>query len=108
MSNYPLWKRDKSNPEILTPQNSFYSEEYCESHFDLYLTTHLYKNENGKFQKYYRLHASTAHTPEQAFAYEIKCPNCGNTMKQVGSQKSSKDLGLYTCKHCKRLGGYTK
>ena len=52
MSNYPLWKRDKSNPEILTPQNSFYSEEYCENHFDLYLTTHLYKNENGKFQKY--------------------------------------------------------
>lgn len=37
MSNYPLWKRDKSNPEILTPQNSFYSEEYCENHFDLYL-----------------------------------------------------------------------
>ena len=52
MSNYPLWKRDKSNPEILTPQNSFYSEKYCENHFDLYLTTHLYKNENGKFQKY--------------------------------------------------------
>lgn len=52
-------------------------------------------------QKYYRLHAKHDHTPEMALAYEIKCPKCGQIMKQVTRQNSFTELGLYTCKHCK-------
>lgn len=102
MSNYPLMKLNKYDQDILTPQNTFYSEEYCARMCDLYLTEQVHRNEKGRLQKYYRLHAKEAHTPEMALAYEIKCPKCGNTMKQVTRQNTYTELGLYTCKCCNR------
>lgn len=102
MSNYPLFSMNKKDPDILTPQNSYYSEQYCEQHCKLYLTTQVHQNEKGRYQAYYRLHASTAHTPEQALAYEIKCPKCDSIMKQVTRQNTGTELGLYTCKRCNR------
>ena len=102
MSNYNLQKLNKTDRNILTPQNTFYSKEYCDAHCDLYLTEQLDRNENGKSQRNYRLHARAAHTPEMALAYEIKCPKCGNTLKQIARQRTLQDLGLYTCKGCNK------
>lgn len=102
MSNYPLMKLNKYDQDILTPQNAFYSEEYCARMCDLYLTEQVHRNEKGRPQRYYRLHAKYDHTPEMALAYEIKCPKCGNTMKQVTRQNTYTELGLYTCKCCNR------
>ena len=100
MHNYPLFKMNRNDPDTLTPQNSYYSEQYCERHCNLYLTTQVHQNKKGRLQEYYRLHASTSHTPEQALAYEIKCPKCGAIMKQVTRQNTGTELGLYTCKRC--------
>ena len=102
MSIYPLIRANKNDRDVLTPQNTYYSEEYCKQMCDLYLTTHYVKNGNGQLNNYYRLHAKHDHTQEMAFAYEIKCPKCGNTLKQVGRQNTYTELGLYTCKHCNK------
>ena len=102
MSNYNLMRLNKTDRNILTPQNTSYSKEYCDAHCDLYLTEQLDRNEDGKSQRNYRLHARAAHTPEMALAYEIKCPKCGNTLKQIARQRTLTDLGLYTCKCCNK------
>ena len=81
---------------------SLSSWKFKESSYDLYLTEQLDRNENGKSQRNYRLHARAAHTPEMALAYEIKCPKCGNTLKQIARQRTLTDLGLYTCKCCNK------
>ena len=52
--NYPLMKLNKYDQDILTPQNTYYSEEYCARICDLYLTDQLHRNEKGNMQKYYR------------------------------------------------------
>lgn len=99
--NYPLTV-DKKDGVTLTPHNSYYSDEYASKMCDLYLNVKLYRNEQGKMQKYYRLYAQQDHTIEQALAYNIKCPSCGATLKQVGRQNSYNELGLYTCPRCAR------
>lgn len=100
--NYPLMRLNKKDSNQLTPQNSYYSKEYCERMCKLYLTDELHRNEHGKMQKYYRLHARDNHTQEEALAYDVKCPRCGHDMKQVTRQNSYTELGLYTCKHCNK------
>lgn len=45
--NYPLMKLNKYDQDILTPQNTYYSEEYCARICDLYLTDQLHRNEKG-------------------------------------------------------------
>lgn len=100
--NYPLMRLNKKDRDQLTPQNTFYSEEYCKAMCDLYLTEEHHRNEKGHIQKYYRLHAKNDHTPEMALAYDIKCPKCSNMLKQVTRQNTYTELGLYTCKHCNR------
>ena len=55
--NYPLNKTNKKHPEILTPSHSSYSDEYAERMCDLYLSDHIFRNEQGELQEYYRLHA---------------------------------------------------
>lgn len=100
--NYPLMKLNKQNRNILTPQNTYYSEEHCKEYCDLYLTTQCYKDERGKEQTCYRLHAKADHTQEQALAYDIQCPKCGHVMKQIARQNSYTELGLYTCRECNR------
>lgn len=62
--NYPLMRLNKKDSNQLTPQNSYYSKEYCERMCKLYLTDELHRNEHGKMQKYYRLHARDNHTQE--------------------------------------------
>lgn len=98
--NYPLLTLNKADRNLLTPQKSYCSDEYCKKMRRLYLSDEVHRNEKGNMQKYYRLHAAHEHTLDQALAYEIKCPSCGNIMKQVAHQNSSTELGLYTCKHC--------
>lgn len=98
--NFPLMKLNKKNRNILTPQKSYYSEEYCQEHCDLYLTDQMCKGENGKAQHCYRLHAKADHTQDQALAYDIQCPKCGHVMKQIARQNSHTELGLYRCREC--------
>ena len=45
--NYPLHKTNKEHPEILTPSHSSYSDEYAERMCDLYLSDHIFRNEQG-------------------------------------------------------------
>ena len=103
--NYPLHNENKKHPEILTPARSSYSDAYAERMCDLYLSDHIFRNEQGELQEYYRLHARDRHTPEMALAYDIKCPKCGAILKQVARQSSCTELGLYTCKVCNKDQG---
>ena len=100
--NYPFHNENKKHPEILTPARSSYTDAYAERMCDLYLSDHIFRNEQGELQEYYRLHARDWHTPEMALAYDIKCPKCGAILKQVARQNSGTELGLYTCKVCNK------
>ncbi len=100
--NYPIFQ-NKVNWRLLEPANSWYSEEYTQRHYDLYLTTEYVKDENGRQRKYYRLNANKPHSIEIALAYEIKCPRCGHKhLKQVGRCKDLYSLGLYECPACNK------
>ena len=97
---YPVHGQSKGSN--LRASSSSYSEEYAQRMCDLYLKTEVARNEKGRMQKYYRLHAKQDHTPEMALAYNIQCPDCCHTLKQVGRQISYNKLGLYTCPVCNR------
>jgi hypothetical protein len=100
MANYPLMKMNKEG-RLLRPQHSFYSDEYAQKMCDLYLSSSIKKDEQGKLHKYYRLHAKQAHNMEMAFTYDIHCPNCKSGMlKQIGSSLNYNELGLYRCPVC--------
>lgn len=101
MAVYPIFKVNKEGT-VLRATNSYYSREYAERMCELYLTDELYKNEQGKVKKYYRLNAKNMHTPEMALAYDVDCPSCKNRMKQVGRQLSANQLGLYNCPICNK------
>ena len=97
---YPLRGQAKGN--CLTPSNSYYSEEYAQRMCDLYLSDEIAKNEKGRTQRFFRLHAMRSHTQEKALAYDIKCPKCNGSLKQISRQISLNELGLYTCPACNR------
>ena len=86
----------------MNASHSYYSEEYAQRMCSLYLTDELSRDETGKIKRTYRLHASSDHTEEMAFAYEIHCPKCGNHLKQIGRQLTLNTLGLYKCPVCDR------
>ena len=99
---YSLSKNNKEGT-FLHAMSTYYSEEYAQAMCELYLEDELVKDEHGKMKKFYRLHAKNAHTLEQAFAYDIDCPNCSNgRLKQVGRQLSNTELGLYACPNCSK------
>ena len=100
--NYPLHKTNKEHPEILTPSHSSYSDAYAERMCDLYLSDHIFRNEQGELQEYYRLQARDKHTPEMASACDLKCARRGAILKQVARQNSGTELGLYTCRVCNK------
>ena len=97
---YPLHGQKKGN--YLTASSSSYSEEYAQRMCDLYLSDEVHRNEKGRMQKYYRLHAKHDHTQEMALAYDIQCPKCSGRLKQIGRQLSFNELGLYTSPACNR------
>jgi C4-type Zn-finger protein len=97
--NYPLIKLNKTE-NLLRPTHSSYSDEYAQRMCDLYLSDEIHMDEKNHPHKYYRLHAKNAHSEEMALAYDIKCPSCGQTLKQVGRTLNYNDLGLYVCKRC--------
>lgn len=97
---YPLRGQAKGN--LLTPSNSYYSEEYARRMCDLYLSDEVAKDEEGKVRKFYRLHAKHDHTQEMALTYGIKCPKRSASLKQIGRQISLNELGLYSCPACNR------
>lgn len=101
MAVYPAFKMNKQGT-LIGSTTSTYSEEYAERMCSLYLTDELYRNEEGRMQKYYRLNAKEMHTPEMALAYDLDCPRCKNRMKQVGRQLSANTLGLYNCPVCNK------
>lgn len=82
---FPLTKLNKEGT-LLNASHSYYTEEYAQRMCSLYLTDELSRDETGKIKRTYRLHASSDHTEEMAFAYEIHCPKCGNHLKQIGRQ----------------------
>ena len=98
---FPLTKLNKEGT-LLNASHSYYSEEYAQRMCCLYLTDELSRDETGKIKRTYRLHASSDHTEEMAFAYEIHCPKCGNHLKQIGRQLTLNTLGLYKCPVCDR------
>ena len=100
--NYPLKAFNKKALNHLTPMHASYSEEYTARMFDLYLTDELERDETGRIRKFYRLNARYDHSQEAALAYDIDCPSCGNTLKQVGRQLTYNKLGLYMCPCCNR------
>lgn len=103
MQTYPI-RASKADWRRLEPErNTYYTEEYTASKYDLYLTDQLIRDDEGKVHCYYRLHARYPHSIEQALAYDIKCPRCGrNLLKQVGRCRSYYTLGLYVCPACDR------
>lgn len=98
---YPLHKNNRQGT-ILGASHSYYSDECAQRMCEMYLSDELARNEKGKMQKYYRLHARQNHSEDMAFAYEILCPQCGNHLKQIGRQLTTNELGLYTCPVCNR------
>ena len=101
MTEFPLTKLNKEGT-LLNASHSYYTEEYAQRMCSLYLTDELSRDETGKIKRTYRLHASSDHTEEMAFAYEIHCPKCGNHLKQIGRQLTLNTLGLYKCPVCDR------
>ena len=100
MANYPLMKMNKEGT-LLRPQHSYYSDEYAQRMCDLYLSSSIVKDEQGKLHKYYRLHAKQDYNMEMAFAYAIHCPDCQSGMlKQIARPLSYNELGLYRCPVC--------
>ena len=99
--NYPL-RRNKVDPKVLYPSNSYYSDEYARDHCSLYLSTDYVKDDwTEKLHKYYRLHSTKPHSIDMALGYEIECPECHRTkMRQIGRSLNAYDLGLYYCPDC--------
>ena len=99
--NYRLHVANKEGTQLV-PIHTSYSDEYAQRMCDLYLSDEVHRNEEGRMQKYYRLHAKHEHTQEMALAYDIQCPKCNGRLKQIGRQLSFNELGLYTCPACNR------
>ncbi len=99
--NYPII-RNKQAKNLLQPTHSSYSDEYAQRMCNLYLSDEIHMDDNYRPHKYYRLHAKDSHSEEMTLAYDIKCPDCGQNLKQVGRTLNYNDLGLYICKFCDR------
>ena len=99
--NYRLHVANKEGTKLV-PIHTSYSDEYAQRMCDLYLSDEVHRNEEGRMQKYYRLHAKHDHTQEMALAYDIQCPKCSGRLKEIGRQLSFNELGLYTCPTCNR------
>lgn len=95
---YPLSKNKTNN--FLEASSGYYTEEYAQRMFDLYLQMELVSDDYGNVEKFYRLYAKEDHTQDMALAYDVQCPNCRNKLKQVGRQMAFNKLGLYKCPHC--------
>ena len=95
---YKLHKNKTNN--FLTASSGYYTEEYAQRMFDHYLQTELIADEYGRVEKFYRLYAKEEHTQDMALAYDVQCPDCKSTLKQVGRQMTFNKLGLYKCPHC--------
>ena len=87
---------------LLNPSYAYYTEEYAQRMCSLYLTDELNRDETGSIKTTYRLHAHNEHSEEEAFAYQIHCPKCGNYLRQIGRQLTWNTLGLYRCPVCDR------
>lgn len=98
---YPL-HANKKDRNILTPSRSMNTEECIARTYDLWLREYLVKDEKDgdKFNHRYRLVAKQPHSIEMALTYDIQCPRCSGTMKQVGRCLNSTELGEYACKQC--------
>ena len=95
---YKLHKNKTNN--FLTALSGYYTEEYAQDMFALYLKDELIKNDAGRVEKFYRLYAKEDHTQDMALAYDVQCPDCKSTLKQVGRQMTFNKLGLYKCPRC--------
>ena len=52
--------------------------------------------------QHFRLHSRKPMTQKATDSLEIRCPRCGEPMKQIGRQLSFNELGLYSCPCCNR------
>ncbi len=85
MQNYPLIKMNQEGTLFL-PQHSFCSDEYAQRMCDLYLSSQIDLDDEGKTHKHYRLHAKNSHSMENYLAYDIMCPNCSKLLKPLVDQ----------------------
>lgn len=98
---HPLHENKKAG-NLLIPISASLSEEAVSRSYDLWLRDYLVKDEkdSNKFYHRYRLMANHPHNIEMALAYDIKCPRCGNMLRQVGRCLNSNELGEYACSSC--------
>lgn len=99
MSNYDLKATKGSN--TLIPISTSFTDEYADR-LELHLREELIEDSTGRIRSRYRLHASKPHTIEMALAYNITCPKCMNTLKQIGRCRNFHELGLYYCPECEK------
>lgn len=104
MANYELRKYSEKRA-LLIPHHTFVTDEYADQRMDLFLRSKLVEHEYGKYTNEYRLYAREPHTIEMALSYDIYCPECGKTLKQIGRCVNSHMLGLYRCPACDRAKG---
>lgn len=91
MATYPL-RSFKGNTKLLHPMNVLCSEEYLQSHYDLYLT--------AEPDRKFRLHSVHPLSMDEYLSYDIRCPHCGELLAPVGGPLNYFDLGLYACRNC--------
>jgi len=100
MSTYRL-SPNRNNWRLLEASDSaFLTEEGMKHQSTHYLVDEWWDDENGKRRHYYRFKSTEPHTIEEALAYDLTCPKCHHTMKQVGKSLDRYELGLYTCLDC--------
>ena len=104
MANYNLHKMGEKRT-VLNPVHTYVSDEYAEQEMDLFLRSEIVEHGYARYTNAYRLYAREPHTIEMALAYDISCPECGKTIKQVGRCVNSHKLGLYRCPACDRAKG---
>lgn len=104
MANYKLRKVNEEGT-LLHPHELMMTDEYAEKYADLLLRSSIVEGKNGKHFNEYRLITKEPHTVEMALSYDIECPECGKTLKQVGRCLNSHKLGLYRCPTCDKYKG---
>ena len=97
-SNYPLIPT-KYDPKKLEDISNYYSEEYTQSRFKLYLTTEYTRDDYGDVRRFYRLHAVDPHRHRYGAGLQHQVPRSARShlLKQMGRCLNYHDLGLYKC-----------
>ena len=93
-----VWK----NKNHLEAKDSYLSDEYIESYYDLYLEQILIRNNDGGVDSYYWLQSKEPMKSTDTLRYDIDCPRCKGRLRIVGFPIDSHNHCLYRCPHCQK------